>query len=93
MRLALIALLSAVVMLACRGVATPEYPPVTSEVTAACSNLNRLGCPEGKGSVGGVSCVEIVARRHDLRPLPLTCWASADSISIAMGCGSLRCLR
>lgn len=70
----------------------PRSP--SHEYTAAhnaCANLRLVGCPEGNGSVGGVSCETIVMR--SLRPLPLACWTTAASSAEAKGCGSLRCIR
>ncbi len=68
---------------------------IEPDAERACANLRRpeVHCPEGFGSAGGVSCAEIVSRRHALMPLPLTCWANATSAPEAMGCGSLRCIR
>lgn len=74
----------------------PEPPPsddLTVDAEAACANLRRLGCPEGQGSVAGVSCAVIVVRAAALRSLPLACWTSAQTTVEAKSCGSLRCTR
>ncbi len=59
----------------------------------ACANLRRIGCPEGHGSLGGVTCAEIVIRANALRQLPLECWIGAPDVVAAKGCGSLRCVK
>ena len=75
----------------------PPQPPPSDDVMvdaeAACSNLRRLGCPEGQGSIAGLSCAVIVVRASALRQLPLSCWTSAATIAVAKACGSLRCVR
>lgn len=75
----------------------PPEPPMSDDLMvdadAACSNLRRLGCPEGHGSLAGLSCAVIVVRASGLRPLPLACWANAQNVVDAKACGSLRCVR
>lgn len=74
----------------------PEPPPSDDfmvDAEAACANLRRLGCPEGQGSVAGVSCAVIVVRASALRSLPLACWTNAQTTVEAKACGSLRCTR
>lgn len=80
------------------GCPPPRPEPAPSDdlmvdAEAACANLRRLGCPEGHGSVAGVSCPVIVVRASALRPLPLSCWTSAATVIEAKTCGSLRCVR
>ncbi len=74
----------------------PERPPsddLMVDAEAACANLRRIGCPEGHGSVAGISCPVIIVRASALRPLPLACWTSSATIIEAKACGSLRCVR
>lgn len=71
----------------------PRYPvEIIPDAESACANLRTLSCPEGYGSIGGVSCSEIVSRRHALKSLPLACWMTAKTVVEAKGCGSLRCI-
>lgn len=75
---------------------SPEPPPsddLMVEAEAACGNLRRLGCPEGQGSVAGVSCAVIVVRAAALRSLPLACWTRAQTTVDAESCGLVRCTR
>lgn len=68
----------------------PLYPQ--SAVDEACSNLRSIGCPEGFGSINGMSCERTLTLATDLRPLPVVCWAHARNAPEAQGCGSLRCI-
>lgn len=71
----------------------PSSDDLMVDAEAACANLRRIGCPEGQGSVAGVSCAVIVVRATALRSLPLACWTKAQTTVEAKSCGSLRCTR
>lgn len=62
---------------------------------AACANLRSevVRCPEGFGSVGGVSCTQVCVSRALRGPTPIQCWAEAKSAEEARACGSLRCVK
>jgi hypothetical protein len=88
------ALLCAVLVAACVGPQHHADPPGPADQTSAenaCANFRAIGCPEGYGSIGGVSCIAIILRSP--RPLPLKCWIGAHNAAEAQGCGSLRCIR
>lgn len=90
-----ILLASAVALIGCPP-PRPETPPsddLAVDAEAACTNLRRLGCPEGQGSIAGLTCSAIVVRASALRPLPLACWTAAPTAVEAQACGSLRCVR
>lgn len=57
-----------------------------------CANLRRLHCPEGERSISGYSCETNCTNATALRPLPLKCWAQAETVVAAKSCGSLRCV-
>lgn len=82
----------ALILVGCEAPATPSSDPTATPDTA-CENLRSIDCPEGFGSPGGVSCVEVLTRSSARRPLPIGCWAHARSVAEAKGCGSLRCVR
>lgn len=74
----------------------PEPAPVVGDAgacPAACSNLRKLGCPEGQGAISGESCERRCAVALELRGLPLDCWAHASDVVAAKSCGSLRCVK
>lgn len=75
----------------------PPAPPFVGDVDEACSNactnLRRLGCPEGQGAIGGETCERRCIIAMELRSMPLACWAKAEDVAFAKGCGSLRCIR
>lgn len=78
----------------------PHYPPsppfsgdVGEACTGACTNLRRIGCPEGQGAIGGETCERRCIIGMELRAMPLACWAKAEDVPSAKGCGSLRCIR
>jgi len=78
----------------------PVYPPaplftgdVDSACANACANLRRFGCPEGYGSISAETCERRCVIATELRSLPLVCWAKAQDVFEAKGCGSLRCIR
>ncbi len=77
----------------------PDYPPlppfsgnVDAACEAACTNLRRLGCPEGYGAVSGETCERRCIVAMELRTMPLDCWTRADNVVLAKSCGSLRCV-
>ena len=97
---------AAMLALACQArpvmVTVEPIPPASSEeldlearCDAAGKNLRSpaVNCPEGYGSIGGESFIEVCARAYELRSLPLECWATAKDATAARACGSLRCLR
>lgn len=105
MRLSLRALLAAAAVGACYG---PNAPPAVDPLappgpdysrdaeaacSSACTNLRRIGCPEGSGAITGETCERRCVIGLELRSLPLACWAEADNVVSARSCGSLRCLR
>jgi hypothetical protein len=57
----------------------------------ACDNLRRLGCPEGRGSDGGVSCYRICLKQASLERIPASCWAGASNVTTLRACGRIRC--
>lgn len=78
----------------------PFYPPPPQFVgdvdigcSRACTNLRRLTCPEGLGSIGGETCERRCVIGMELRNMPLDCWSKADDVMVAKGCGQLRCIR
>lgn len=80
--------------------AEPVYPPappfvgdVDAACASACSNLRRLGCPEGSGAISGETCDRRCVVAMELRSMPLECWTRAESVVAAKSCGSLRCVR
>lgn len=91
----LVAACAGVIVAACHREPTELPLPKGTDALAdsACANLRRVGCPEGLGSVGGVSCKAIVLKASELRALPLECWTTAETSAAAKGCGSLRCIR
>lgn len=56
-----------------------------------CENFRRFRCAEGEHSIDGHSCETNCASA--LRPLPLKCWAQAETVTEAKSCGSLRCVQ
>lgn len=77
----------------------PDYPPnppmgdIGDACVQACTSLRRIGCPEGQGAIGGETCERRCIIASELRTLPLACWARAEDVPTAKGCGSLRCLK
>ena len=71
----------------------PDYPDSTAagSCEAACKRLSELGCPEGRNSESGASCVNVCGTAGRLRKLPTSCWANAKSKEEARACGALRC--
>lgn len=103
MKLSSVLIVGMVALVSCatnREVVEPVPPPappfqgnVTDACSSACSNLRRIDCPEGLGSIGGESCERRCAIAMQLRSMPLECWIRAESPVDARACGSLRCLR
>lgn len=75
----------------------PPAPPFSGDVDASCSsactNLRRLGCPEGSGAISGETCERRCVVAMELRAMPIDCWTAAEDVPSAKACGSLRCLR
>lgn len=70
-------------------------PPAQPNVAATCANLRKLECPEGNTPDGGDVCEVVLARRDKLHPLPLVCWAAAESVPIMRACPgtAIRCAK
>lgn len=64
---------------------SPAPPP--SVLSAACTNLAKLGCPEGKDP----KCVEVLGRLQGVSPIKPDCLAGASSPTVARACGGVSC--
>lgn len=88
-------------LLALAGCSPPKSSPAepaqpvgdAGACSGACSNLRRLGCPEGQGAISGETCERRCAVALELRAMPLDCWAAAGDVTAAKSCGQLRCIR
>ena len=71
------------------AVSTSASVPPADPVTAACANLARLGCPEGKAA----ACVATMghAQAANITPVNPACLAAASSPAAARACGFVAC--
>ena len=72
----------------------PEpLPPMPGSPEAACANLSRLECPEGRYTKTGFLCFEVLRKALRLREMPLECIANAPDIDDLRDCGpgAVRC--
>jgi hypothetical protein len=65
--------------------ASDAMPPDPTGCTAACANLQRLGCPEGIAA----NCVATCQHGLQITNMNTACLAAAGSPDAARACGSL----
>lgn len=93
----ILVLLSALSIVACVTVPPAPTPtPDTSACTVACSNLERLGCPEADPPVveraGCVPVCEHMVSSGKFR-LDVSCIVAARSVEAVRVCAGVRCER
>jgi hypothetical protein len=81
------------------GCASPHKgpPPVptaqrgTASCSSACSNLERLGCPEARPTTRALTCVTICERASAIQDMRLACVSAAPSFTALRACETVRC--